>query len=171
MGRETIIGYEDYSSKSAAKIRKGNGRDQRKNQRLYQTEAVNKEEKSKRAGCFWKMFCSLACGFLTEVFLDDLFGFVHGLKWFPALILLWFCLSILSCVVLESAVVIWKSGICILKEMKRAGLAGWCLPQAEPSANISGMLYYPRGLKNNCSFSAKACILNAKSRAPQARVV
>lgn len=74
------------------------GRDRKK---TAKEEGFEKEKNLTQTG--GKVMCSLLLGLAGEVCLDQWLAFSHGAKCFPALVMLWICLSILTGALLESA--------------------------------------------------------------------
>lgn len=103
-----------------------------------------------KAEMIGKISGSVLSGLAVEIYLDHCLGFPHGAEWFPALVMLGICLSILAAALLEGL----RSS---LGKTERT-IQGYKI-ERETDAISS---YVP--LENSCSFSKNACILSGGCR-------
>ncbi|MDO5808248.1 MAG: hypothetical protein Q4P26_07595 [Lachnospiraceae bacterium] len=134
---------------------------------VWKPEAVRNTGKKSAHG-FWgsrtkaevigKTPGSVLSGLAVEIYLDHCFGFPRGAEWFPALVMLGICLSILAAVLLEG----------LRSSFGKAERTIQAYKIEREADAISS--YVP--LENSCSFSKNACILSGgcrKTSVPPAR--
>lgn len=93
---------------------------------------------------------SVLSGLAVEIYLDHCLGFPHGAEWFPALVMLGICLSILAAALLEG----------LRSSLGKAERTIQAYKIERETDAISS--YVP--LENSCSFSKNACILSGGCR-------
>lgn len=125
----------------------------------WKTGAVQNTNK-KGTGIFWrsrtkakmirKVPGSVLSGLAAEIYLDHCLRFPRGVEWFPALVMLGICLSILAAALLEG----------LRSSLGKAERTIQAYKIEQKTDAISS--YAP--LENSCSFSENACILSGGCR-------